>query len=120
MGGYPVHEVHDVTAGADAGVNDLHIRLLNRCTEFALQYLFNASTHEINDFLWCIDNTIGIRSLHRVALEEAFVDSIQKELTFKPAINAPGCTLYCHIKAVKQLEELVTVEGTASEGINHF
>jgi len=50
-----------------------------------------------------VDDTVGVSAFDRIALEEAFVDSIQKVLTFKPAINTPGSALYGYVKAVKRL-----------------
>ncbi len=80
MVGDAMQQVHNVAAGANAGVDDLHPWLRNRRAEFTLQHLFYAGTHKIHNLLGRVDNTIRICSLHRVALEKALINGIQEML----------------------------------------
>src|SRR5260370_34935527 len=120
MGGYAMEQVYNVAASAHPPVNDLHTWLFYGGTKLASQHPVNAGTHEIDNLLRGIHDAVGIGAFDRVSLEEAFVDSIQKVLTLQPTVYAPGRSLYRHVKAIKRLEELVTVKGAASECINDF
>ena len=75
---------------------------------------------EINDFLRCVDNAIRIRSFYRIALKEALIDRIEEVLPLEPAINTFGCGFNGDIEAIKRLEKLMTVEGTAGECLDYF
>ena len=98
----------------------MHARFFNRSAKFAPQHFVYAGTHKVNNFLWCIHYAVCICTFNRITLEEAFVDRIKEVLPFQPAIDTPHRSLYRYIKAVKRLEELVSIERAASERINHF
>jgi transposase len=88
MIGDAMKEIDDKTTSANTGVYYLHIRLRYRHTKLSLEHLFHAGAHKVDDLLRCIDNTIRIRSIDRVALEEAFVDGIKEVLSLQPTIDA--------------------------------
>ncbi len=48
--------------------------------EFALQDFFHAGTHEIHDLLRGVDDAMGVGLFDGEALEEAFIDDVDKVL----------------------------------------
>src|SRR5205085_6428854 len=113
-------EIDDETAGSHTGVEDLHAWLGYWGAEFALQDLFHAVAHEIHDLLWSVDDAVRVGLLDGEALEEAFVDSVEKFLAFAPAFDATCSPFDGDVIAVKVLEELLAIERAAGEGGDDF
>ena len=73
-----LHDAGDEVAGAGERVKDVHALVGEAFSELLLQDFFDGADHEIDDGLRRVDDAHGVGLLGVEALEELFVDGVEK------------------------------------------
>ena len=100
------HDVDDEVARAHKGVDDVDILIGKRTPKFLLEDVLNRIDHEVDNGLGGVDNAVDIGGLDRKALEELFVNGVEKCLFLREIVDGGSGQLDGAVETVERFEEI--------------
>ncbi len=104
------HEVHDEISRADERVENVHALGAECLAEFLLQNFRHALDYKAYDRRRRVNDAMRVGHLDAEALEELFINCVQKLLLLAKVSNGGGSLLYGDVKAVEFPEKVSTAE----------
>ena len=89
-----------------------------REAELGLEHFLDAGTHEIDDGLGGVDDTVGVGNLDRVALEELLVNRVQEVLLVGEVGQVAGGSLNGDVEGVQGSQIIVPAEALTNERVD--
>ena len=89
-----------------------------RSVKLTFQDMLNAFHHEVNNWLWRVDDAVRVCHLHGESLKKLLIDGVE-ELLFLGEVFAEGCgVFYGNVERIQRSEELVATECVSDEHLN--
>src|SRR6266496_1627756 len=111
-------KINNKISRSNARIEDLHTRRGERGAELTLEDHIDAGTHELDDLLRRIDDTMRVGLPLGEALEETLVDGVEEVLFLRPVVQVLGGIFNGDIEAIQRFEEFMAIEGAARERLD--
>ena len=112
--------MHNEVAGADERIEDVNVRGAKRLAKLFLQNVFDATHHEVHDRYGRINDAVRVGYLHREALKELFIDSVQEFLFLGELFNCSRGLFNRHVEPIELLQESIASKGLRRQRVDYL
>ena len=75
---------------------------------------------KVDNRLRCVDDSVGVRNLHRKPLKKLLINRVEKPLFLGEVVDGRSGAFYCDVEVIEATKKTVTAKRLRREGINHF